>query len=258
MAEQFLKELQTLVEFQREVAGFHPAFEGRYPIAIVVDGEFLIYDWADDAEAYALVKTAPLHMAIPEGAMAAFPLAPYGGQTTAVVTPTIFERPDWQVMFLHEFVHCYQSKTGVNDLRERLSICREEEARGHVTWEIDHPFPFNDEAFVTAYTSFLQALTGDDPEAVSRVRKDLRRLLPLRDYEYMVWEEWGEGFARWNENRLRDYAGLPHLDVGATPPFNRVTFYVGGAAYIDLLVRYHPEMAEDLTALFDAMMAGLG
>jgi hypothetical protein len=72
----------------------------------------------------------------------------------------------------------------------------------------------------------------------------------------MVWEEWVEGFARWNENRLRDYLGLSYIDVGAAPPFNRVTFYVGGAAYIDLLVRRHPEMAVDLTALFEAMVAG--
>jgi len=256
MAEQFLKELQTLVEFQREVSEFHPAFEGHYPIAIVADGQFLIYDWADEAGAYALVKTAPLHMEIPEGVMAAFPLAPYGGQTTAVVTPATFERSDWMVMLLHEFVHCYQNTIGVDDLRDRLTICREAEARGHVTWEIDHPFPFAEEAFVAVYTSLLGALAQDDPEAVRRIRKGLKQVLPLRDYEYMVWEEWAEGFARWNENRLRDYVHLPHLDVGVEPPYNRVTFYVGGAAYIDLLVRHHPEMAEDLTALFEAMMAG--
>jgi hypothetical protein len=256
MAEQFLKELQTLIEFQGEVCRFHPAFEGHYPIAIVADGQFLIYDWSDDTGAYILVKTAPLHMEIPDGAMAAFPLAPYGGQTTAVVTPAIFERPDWTVMLLHEFVHCYQSKVGVNDLRYRLTICKEEEARGHVTWEIDHLFPFTEEAFVAAYLSFLEALAQNDPERVRQIRRDLKQLLPLREYEYMVWEEWVEGFARWNENRLRDYLGLSYIDVGAAPPFNRVTFYVGGAAYIDLLVRRHPEMAVDLTALFEAMVAG--
>ncbi len=42
MAEQFLKALQDLVDFQREVSGFHPAFEGHYPIAIGEDGQFLI------------------------------------------------------------------------------------------------------------------------------------------------------------------------------------------------------------------------
>ena len=180
MAEQFLKELQNLVEFQREVSGFHPAFEGHYPIAIVADGQFLIYDWADEAGAYALVKTAPLHMEIPEGVMAAFPLAPYGGQTTAVVTPATFERSDWMVMLLHEFVHCYQNTIGVDDLRDRLTICREAEARGHVTWEIDHPFPFAEEAFVAVYTSLLGALAQDDPEAVRRIRKGLKQVLPLR------------------------------------------------------------------------------
>lgn len=254
MADRFLAELQNLVRFQNEVVGFHPAFEDAYPVAIVVENQFLIYDRPDRLEDYSLVKTAPLHMEIPEGVMAAFPLEPYGGQTTAVVTPAIFDRSDAVVMFMHEFVHCYQSKIGVDDLRYRLTICQEEEARGHVTWEIDHPFPFDKEAFVATYASFLQALERDDSEAVTRIRKDLKQLLTLRDFEYMVWEEWVEGFARWIENRLRDYAHLSHLDVGAVPPYNRITFYVGGAAYFDWLAQREPQALNDLPGLFERLM----
>ena len=256
MAERFHAEFQHLVQFQNEVAGFHPVFGCSYPMALVDNQQFLIYDRPDGTGNYTLMKTVPTPMPIPEGVLAAFPLAAYGGQTAAVVTNTVFDQPDGLVMILHEFVHCYQARTCLQDLREQLIICQEEEKRGHITWEIDHPFPYSDAAFVTAYTDFLQALERSDSEAVMRFRQDLREVLSNRDYEYMVWEEWTEGFARWKENRLREYVNLPRVDIGTILPYNRVTFYVGGAVYIDLLVQRDPELQFDFPALFKAMMAG--
>lgn len=257
MTEKFHTEFQSLVHFQTEVAALHPAFESSYPVAIVEDNQFLIYDRPDGTGDYELVKTAPVPMPIPEGVIAAFPIKAYGGQTAAVVTPTIFDLPDGLVMLLHEFVHCYQSKMGYQYLRKQLIICQEEEKLGHITWEIDHAFPYTDEAFVAAYTGFLQTLEQSNSEIVARFRQDLKKSLSFRDYEYMVWEEWVEGFARWNENRLRQYMNMPRLDFGTVPPYNRVTFYVGGSAYIDLLVGQDSKLQTDLPALFTAMMAGV-
>lgn len=257
MTDKFSEGFKRLVKFQDEAAAVLPAFESSYPVALVEDQQFLIYDRLQGEAAYELVKTTPVRISLPEGVMAAFPLDVYDGQMAAVVTPAVFESPDGLVMILHEFVHCYQFKTCSQDLQKQLTVAQDEEKCGHVTWEIDFPFPYTDEAFVNAYTDLLRALEIGENEMVARSRQTLREQLVLKDYEYMVWEEWLEGFARWIENRLREYADLPRNDNGAVPPYNRVSLYAGGSAYIDYLVNINQELQLDLRALFAEMFVGI-
>ena len=77
--------------------------------------------------------------------------------------------------------------------------------------------------------------------------------LGLRDYEYLVWQEWKEGFARYIENRIRARLGLDPNRFGAEEPYNRITFYVGGSDYISLLVEDRPELIQDPKALYSEL-----
>ncbi len=256
MMERFHTEFQQLVQFQEEIAGFHPMFKRSYPVALVEDEQLLIYDRPQGAPKYSFVRIIASPIPLPDGVMAAFPLKAYNGRTVAVVTPSIFEEEDGLVMLLHEFVHCYQAETCKDDVRSQLRITQEEEKRGHITWEIDHPFPYEDVFFIEYYTGFLRALAEGESEQADQNRHKLKEYLSYPDYEYMVWEEWNEGFARWNENRLRQYSKLPLIDCGTVPPYNRITFYVGGAAYIDHLLKREPLLQQDLPGLFTEMFAG--
>ena len=52
------------------------------------------------------------------------------------------------------------------------------------------------------------------------------------------------------ENRIREHLDLPGNFRGLHQPFSRISFYVGGAAYIDLLVKTQTSLAENIGSLF--------
>ena len=122
-------------------------------------------------------------------------------------------------------------------------------------WEIQHPFPYTAVDFIQPYTQFLAGLAARDAALVDDSRRALRAYLGVHDFEYMAWQEWKEGFARWMENQVKQQVGLPMNSGGLVKPFSRVLFYAGGEALIDYLAAAHPGITEDLPALFHRMLA---
>lgn len=55
----------------------------------------------------------------------------------------------------------------------------------------------------------------------------IKKELDLGAYEYMVWQEWKEGFARVIENRIRDRLGLPQNAGGSSSLLIRTVFSGG-------------------------------
>lgn len=249
--EAYLEQINQLIPIHQAVAGFNPAVRHLYPIAVVVGDEFLIFDVAANTPQYKFIKTAPTPMPIPTGIRAAFQLADYSGRITCVVTPDVFDTLAGYVTVLHEFVHCYQYETCEQDLKAKLDVAKLAEEQGDVMWEIEHPFPYQARSFQRGYQGFLEAADREDMQQISNTRKALKTYLGRHDFEYMVWQEWKEGFARWVENHLRAQLGLTENIIGLVPPFSRVTFYAGGAAYIDLLQAHNPALVEDLRQLFE-------
>lgn len=248
--------LQQVLDLQNEVAELNPLFQRHYPVAIAVDGQFLIHEVDLQSGQYVLTQEVPVPFPIPQGVRAAFPIEALDGRSAAVVTPDAFDSRQEQVLILHEFVHCHQAATCEQSLRKRLEVARLAEEQGHQTWELDSPFPYESDAFTRLYGAWREALLAGDANAARSIRAELCAAREPLEVEYMVWQEWKEGYARWVENQIQRRLGLPVNTYGDTPPFNRISFYAGGAAYIDLLVRRHPELAENLTALFEAMLAG--
>ena len=96
----------------------------------------------------------------------------------------------------------------------------------------------------------LKAIQRGDPERALAIQKALRQRLSQEDQEYMAWQEWKEGLARYLENKIAARFGLPENKGGLTTPFTRVSFYAGGEALIRMLVRQGPTAAADTESLF--------
>jgi hypothetical protein len=244
-----------LIALHPQAAGINPALEKLYPVAVVEGEQFLIYDLGQTQAAYEFIKKAPTPMPIPVGLRAAFQLEDYGGRIACVVTPDVFESRGGYVTIFHKFVHCYQYETCEQDLKMGLDVARQAQEVGDPMWEIQHPFPYQAESFIQPYTQFLQAAEKADPDRLIQARVALQTYLGVHDFEYMVWQEWKEGFARWVENRLKLLLGIPENLGGRQKPYSRVTFYAGGAAWIEFLSKQDPKIVEDLQALFSQMIS---
>ncbi len=258
MTQTYLESLAKLISLHHRLGCVHPALEKCYPVAIVEGEKFLIYDLDQSQGIYHFKKSAPIPMPIPQGVRAAFQLADYGGRIACVVTPEVFDSIEGYVTILHEYVHCFQYETCEQELKMTLDIAKQAQEKGDFMWEIEHPFPYTAKAFIDAYPDFLAALRAPDFPAVSRIRQWLNMYLGRHDFEYMLWQEWKEGFARWVENRLQAHLGLDINNRGSEPPFSRITFYAGGATFIEALYRREPTAVNDLMKLFNQMSMNIG
>ena len=257
MTDIYLDQINALIPIQQDVAVINPALRKLYPVVIAEGETLLIYDNNQSQLAYQFIKCTPAPIPIPKGVRAAFQLEDYDGRIVCVVTPDVFDTNDGYVTILHEFVHCYQYETCEQELKMKLDVAQQAQEKGDYMWELQHPFPYEAKVFMRSYAQFLEAVSEGDKKAVRKVREDLQSYLGRHDFEYMVWQEWKEGFARWVENRLQERLGLPVNIGGSDLPFNRVIFYAGGAAYIDFLEKSAPGLVNDLAALFSQMSASI-
>lgn len=254
MSLDYASKLDQIIGLQKAVEDLNPLFKQHYPVAITLEGQFLIHEFYPQSGGYILTQQVPVPFPIPEGIRAAFPMEALDGRSAAVITPDAFDSLEEQVLILHEFVHCYQHQTCEKSLRDQLKIAQQEEAKGHHTWELDMPFPYESAAFTEYYGIYLSAMKADKEAETHQARKNLYAVLSPLDWEYMIWQEWKEGYARHVENRIQQRLGLKVNTYGEQPPYNRITFYVGGAAYFDFLAKREHEALTDISGLFDRLM----
>lgn len=202
---------------------------------------------------FVLVKQAPAPIPIPAGVRAAFPLECLGGRPACVISADALDSPSGYPAILHEFVHCHQLESCELELKNRLRIARDADSRADYMWELNYPFRYSDPRFVGLYRSFLEALQQCDEKGIWRCREQLSALLPDDQYEYMVWQEWKEGLARFIENLVRRKMALPENHHGREEPFDRVVFYEGGASFVGFLDRQEPGITVEIARLFDRM-----
>jgi len=246
------------LDLQHEIAGIHPLLERAFPIALVEEGRFYIYDLDASGRRYEYVHQAPTPMPVLQGVRAAFPLACYGDRPACVVSGDVFDTLDGYVTIFHEFVHCQQSETCEAKLKQTLGIARKARAENDVMWEIHYRFPYADPPFVETYATLLAALGRGDANGVAAARRRLHEILCPGDLEYAVWQEWKEGLARYVENRIRRRLGLEGNHGGGVPPFDRVTFYEGGSRWIAFLADREPSLVADMEGLFCRMRGPMG
>jgi hypothetical protein len=242
--------LAKIFALQPQIAPLNPVFKKVYPVAIVEDKTFYIFEPAPEEKAYRLVHTAPDPYNIPQQVRAAMPLGFWGNRTACVVSGEVFDQPDGYVLIFHEFVHCAQAECCEQKLKEKLSIYKSAMKTQDYMWELQYPFPYTDAAFVRMYTSLLSGLDRQDASQAEALRNELKKSLRPADWEYMTWQEWKEGLARYLENRIRRTLGLAENIGGEEKPYSRVTFYRGGDALIRLLERQHPGITANMEELY--------
>ena len=243
-------QFQKIFEIQKQIRDIHPLLERVFPVVVAKDGHFLIFDVDPLGEKYVFIKKEPSPVPLPKKLRASFPLECYGNRAACVVSEDAFDSIEGYVLIFHEFVHCYQWESCEQELREGLTVAKDETAKGNYMWEINYPFPYDDPRFERAYLNFLTALDSGNPEKVSESRKHLRKILGEKDFEYMVWQEWKEGFARFIENRIRRRLGLEENHFGLERPWGRVLFYEGGARFIEFLCSQERDLLTDIKAIF--------
>ncbi len=253
VARQYKEPLVRVFEYRDILKGVHPFVKHLYPIAIAQDGYFYVFDLNSDQTQYELMAHAPTNMPVPEGVRAAFPLDFYGGKAACIVTGDVFDTPMGYVTIFHEFIHCHQWETVEPALRKELPLAQHAIEKQDYMWEMSHPFPYGEKSVEETYRRFVHALEIGDEEAIWLNRKALQQMLSPFDYQYMVWQEWKEGFALFIENKLRQQLGLEKNQVGRAGALSRLAFYAGGEAYIKHLLKENPSLETDLEALFNKM-----
>lgn len=246
----FSHQLVRVFEYRDSLEGVHPFVKNLYPIAIAQDGHFYVFDLDETRKAYFLAASEKTGMEVPQGVRAAFPLQFYDNRCACVVSADVFDSPEGYITIFHEFVHCHQFHTVEQELKGRLSLAQKSMQEGSYMWEINYDFPYADGWFVQTYSAFTEAAIAGNLQRVEELRNELTEILNEHDYQYMVWQEWKEGFALYVENLLRKHLGLSVNQVGMHPPHSRLSFYAGGAAWISLLVEQEPDLNTDLEGLF--------
>ena len=252
-ASTYAESLREVFSLRDQIKNIHPILENLYPVAVAEGEDLLIFKPDEVRKIYGLALRTPAPMPIPEGIRAAFPLEALGNKPACVVTGEVFDSLEGYVLIFHEFVHCHQFLTCEPKLKERLLVYRRAMEKKDYMWELQHPFPYTDPAFEGTYRRLSQALDSGDKPAVRESRSVLRRILPEIDYEYMVWQEWKEGLARFLENRIRVRLGLAENNNGLEGSFSRVSFYAGGEKMIRFLATRDANVPRDIEKTFEAI-----
>lgn len=86
---------------------------------------------------------------------------------------------------------------------------------------------------------------GNPTEALNCHQK-LKEILSKDDFDYMCWQEWKEGFARFIENKIRVKWGLEKNITDTDDEMNRVWFYEGGSLLITYLETKNKTLTRNL------------
>lgn len=254
---EFLNEIDLsllkLVKMQKEVSYIHPALLDFYPVAIIQNDSLYIFDYKKEELKYKFIKQAAVPFPMSEDMQASFPLSVYDNTPTCVAGKMIFNSITGYTIIMHEFVHCWQAATVEQEIKSKLKIVQIALAVQDYMWELAHPFPYNDLIFVNYYQNFITALNNKNFIEAGTQRKALKKYLSDVDYEYMVWEEWKEGVARYVENKIKNYFLLTSNNYGKDQPYDRILFYYGGELWSSALIGKDKTLLNDPLRLYELM-----
>jgi hypothetical protein len=222
-----------------------------YTAAVVEEGYFFIFDLSKDNKCYEFKGEYKAPMIVPEKVLASFPLDFYDMKPAAVVSKDAFNTLEGYIFIFHEFVHCYQWEQGDSEIREELEIARIAKEKNDFMWELNHPFPYEDKVFISE-TSKLE-FVDKKPQYNSMIdyHRVMKNYLNQIHFEYMVWQEFKEGFARYIENRIREKLQVYLNSNKLEEPFSRVIFYELGSRYISAILKENPQIKENIKCIYD-------
>jgi hypothetical protein len=243
--------LTVLVNIQTRIQDIHPCLKDCYSVAFPYNDSLLIFDYDSTISSYKFIKETAQPFPLPEGIQASFPLSVYDNKPTCIITPKIFSTTAGYATVMHEFIHCCQYNTVEPGIKKTLEINKIAMENKDYSWEIDHPFPYNDSVFINFYDNYKQALEENDIGKAKIFRARLKEHLDKIDFEYMLWEEWKEGLARYVENKINKRLNIDPNNYGKNKPYNRVCFYYSGELLITRLTEADPELPSDMKSFFE-------
>ena len=243
---------QQLVIMHEQIKSLYPVLEKLYPIAVAENHSLYIFD-LDSNSNYTFIKKVPENFPVPDGIRAAMPLQGYDFKPVCIVTGDAFDNTKEMVLIFHEFVHCAQFYSVEMKIKGTLDIYKKSMEKKDYMWELTHAFPYDNAQFVENYTSFLNALKDSDSIKIVSLRNSIKKILSKEDYEYMIWQEWKEGYARYIENKLNIFFNFKINEHGKNIPYDRVAFYYSGSGYIAYLNSKYPGIDMNMEKLFIAM-----
>jgi len=220
------------------------SLEQLYPIAIVEDNNFFVFDLNLSGNQYEYKMNFPAQINLPNEVLAAFPLEGYEGKMAAVITHKAFDNIESMVSIFHEFVHCFQFYNYEMNIKKTLTIAQEAEKKQDYMWELNYPFPYNNEEFIR---KTMELNNGYD---IRKYHTEIKNILNEKEFEYMIWQEWKEGYARYIENMIREKTDIKRNSQILAPPFDRVCFYEIGSKYIETLINSNIELKNNLEKIF--------
>jgi mRNA-degrading endonuclease HigB of HigAB toxin-antitoxin module len=240
--------LEKLLNFQHSVKDIHPFLKDLQAVAVINKDKLYIFDVGTDS-IYSFIKTIPVPFPMNENIRASFPLMEYDMKPVCVTGKDAFKSTSGLAVILHEFIHCSQYKTIEPEIKNQLEINRIALEKQDYSWEITHPFVY-DSLFLKNYELFHKALLSNDSVNAVKYRKITKDNLSSTDFEYLTWQEWKEGFARFIENEIRRRAGIEENNGGNNYQQDRIIFYYGGSLFIRYLLTHDEKLKYDLKLLF--------
>ncbi len=249
-----LTSLRKIPELHKQLKSIDKSLEKLYPVTIVENDTFFVFDLDSKGENYEFKQEYPTPMKMPSSILAAFALDFYNMKPSAIVTKGAFNNLEGYVFIFHEFVHCYQWEKCEYDIRKVLEIEKIYKSDGNFMWEITHPFPYEDHNFINKTMELDNFDKSKDLNNFIKYHMYMRKHLSSIDFEYMIWQEWKEGYARYIENKIRKEIGLNLNINNLQAPFSRVCFYEIGSSYVDLIINFREEFLINLHELFYKMI----
>jgi hypothetical protein len=220
--EKQLVSLEQIAVLHKEIKDIDRSLEKLGPVAVVENNVYFIFDIDPSGEKYEFKMEYPSGMEFPvsENIFGAYPMLEYGNEKiAAVISEKAFESIEDRIFIFHEFVHCFQwNEAGVGGLRQTLAIAREAWEKRDFMWEINHPFPYESEYFINKTKEL------DNGYDIGKYHKEMKAELNEKDFEYMMWQEFVEGYARYIENLIRERLGVNKNNTLLVPPFERHIF----------------------------------
>lgn len=247
-----IKNFNKLDQLYKKIRNIHQSLEEIYPIAIVKNNRFNIYDGGQISK-YRLIKTEQSPFPIPNKVRAAFPLSSYDNKIIVVVTSDIFESFEEVILIFHEFVHCYQYINFEKELRRKMEIEKYYKGIKNNMWELNHKFPYKNDQVCNVFTEYSKKLDLKNLANVKETKSKLKKLLSKIDYEYLIWQEWKEGFARYVENKIRVKLKLPENHFGSGKLLSRISFYETGNKYIEMLIKEDKTIFNNLVRIYEQL-----
>lgn len=248
-----INSLRKINELHKQLCDIDSSLAKIYPVTVVKDDVFFVFDLDEVSENYEFKLEYPAPMHVGSGILASFPLEFYNMKSSAIVSEEVFNNLEGYVFIFHEFVHCYQWETCEREIRKSLEIERKSKENNNFMWEITHPFPYENSTFINKTVELGNYLNSGEYLKVLNYHKEIKGYLKKIDYEYMIWQEWKEGFARYIENLVRARLDINKNINSLQAPFDRVCFYEIGSKYIELLTEADKSLKHNLKKLYFRM-----